>query len=90
MPFSGYAILQVSASETRLGDFPQEEIAENGDALGMPQFLGICEIHIGRADIELRQDHVDLGRLARQVVRQRSNPQPALILAAFKFTDFEL
>ena len=68
MPFTAYAILQISLSESRFSDLPQEKIAENGDALGVPQFLGIGEIHIGRTDIEVRQDHLDLGRFTRQIV----------------------
>src|SRR5471030_1398615 len=55
MPFTANAILQLGQLEPCVGYLTQQEIAEHGDALGMPQFFGGGKIHIGRTDIEVGQ-----------------------------------
>src|SRR5436190_10475825 len=64
--------------KARLGHLAQKEIAKHRDSLRMAQFLGIGEVDVGGPDIELRQQHLELGRLAGEVVGQRSYPQTGL------------
>ena len=44
------------------GDFAQEEVAEDGDALGVAQLFGIDEIGLDLGALQLRQDADEVGR----------------------------